>query len=378
MISPNILEILAFLPGIIYLGLITFYTDVKYGKIKNRDIIFALVYTIIAYIALISFYSLRGMPVRIGYLFEVISNSTLALMLGFVLWHISLWSAADAKLFFAFSALLPLSVYKIGYIQYFPSLVLLLNTFFPFVLYAVPKIAFFTPLKDKKEQLKKFKLSDFLNMLLVFFILSWLINLASIYFKIKTNIFFSLLLAYLFVLLLQKIFKKYLVYILIFGVLIRIIFDYNSLVSKTFINQFSVFAIVIFSVYLISLFSAKLFTREINVKDIKAGNIIAERIYLNKKSRKYEKDDILQPREAEDAKKALKLEGYAEGLTESDAGKIMELFSKRRLNFSKIRIHQTLPFAPFIFLGVLLTLISRGSFVIFAGDLIGKFINKIQ
>jgi len=124
-------------------------------------------------------------------------------------------------------------------------------------------------------------------MLLVFFILSWLINLASIYFKIKTNIFFSLLLAYLFVLLLQKIFKKYLVYILIFGVLIRIIFDYNSLVSKTFINQFSVFAIVIFSVYLISLFSAKLFTREINVKDIKAGNIIAERIYLNKKSRKY-------------------------------------------------------------------------------------------
>ena len=210
MISPNILEILAFLPGIIYLGLITFYTDVKYGKIKNRDIIFALVYTIIAYIALISFYSLRGMPVRIGYLFEVISNSTLALMLGFVLWHISLWSAADAKLFFAFSALLPLSIYKIGYIQYFPSLVLLLNTFFPFVLYAVPKIAFFTPLKDKKEQLKKFKLSDFLNMLLVFFILSWLINLASIYFKIKTNIFFSLLLAYLFVLLLQKIFKKYL------------------------------------------------------------------------------------------------------------------------------------------------------------------------
>ena len=114
------------------------------------------------------------------------------------------------------------------------------------------------------------------------------------------------------------------------------------------------------------------------MKDIKAGNIIAERIYLNKKSRKYEKDDILQPREAEDAKKALKLEGYAEGLTESDAGKIMELFSKRRLNFSKIRIHQTLPFAPFIFLGVLLTLISRGSFVIFAGDLIGKFINKIQ
>ena len=378
MINPIVLEVLAFLPGIIYLGLVTSYTDAKYGKIKNRDILFALIYSFAVYAALIFFYNSKGIPIRTGYLLEVITNSTLALMLGFVLWHISLWSAADAKLFFAFSALLPLTIYKIGYIQYFPSLILFLNTFLPFVLYAIPKIIFFTPLKDKKEQLKKFRLSDFLNMLLVFFILSWLVNLASLYFKIRANIFFSLLLAYLFVLLFQKIFKKYLIYILILGALIRVAFDYNSLISKTFISQFSVFTMVIFSVYVISLFPAKIFTREINVKDIKAGNILAEGVYFNKKSKKYEKSGILQPGPAEDARENLRLEGYAEGLTESDAEKIRELCSKRRLNFSKIRIHQTLPFAPFIFLGVLLTLASQGNFVIFVKDLIGKFINKIQ
>ena len=49
MINHSVLELLAFLPGIAYLGLATSYSDIKCGTIKNKDILFALVYSLAAY-----------------------------------------------------------------------------------------------------------------------------------------------------------------------------------------------------------------------------------------------------------------------------------------------------------------------------------------
>jgi hypothetical protein len=56
-------------------------------------------------------------------------NVALAILLAFGLWWFGLWAAGDAKLFIALVALLPLSTYRNAYWPYFPSYVLLFNTF---------------------------------------------------------------------------------------------------------------------------------------------------------------------------------------------------------------------------------------------------------
>ena len=67
-----------------------------------------------------------------------------------------------------------------------------------------------------------------------------------------------------------------------------------------------------------------------------------------------------------DYKKEGLLEVYslAEGLTKNEVRKIKGLQNKGKLAFSTIRVHQTLPFAPFMFIGALLTLLAKGSFLL--------------
>lgn len=61
---------------------------------------------------------------------KVLLNASLALLAGFVLWWFGLWAAGDAKLFGTLALLLPLSTYHEAYMAIFPAYVLLFNTFF--------------------------------------------------------------------------------------------------------------------------------------------------------------------------------------------------------------------------------------------------------
>mgnify|MGYP006971713038 CR=1 FL=1 len=56
-------------------------------------------------------------------------NTTLSFGLGFLLWNLGLWAAGDGKLFGLLALLLPLSVYRYNYLNWFPSFVLFFNTF---------------------------------------------------------------------------------------------------------------------------------------------------------------------------------------------------------------------------------------------------------
>ncbi|MEM4245365.1 MAG: hypothetical protein QXR60_04145, partial [Candidatus Nanoarchaeia archaeon] len=73
--------LLWFLPAILFLGLISSYTDIKQGKIKNKHILIALIYAVVVYLIIIS---LSTTQVRVSYFLELIVMGILALIVGFV------------------------------------------------------------------------------------------------------------------------------------------------------------------------------------------------------------------------------------------------------------------------------------------------------
>ena len=79
----------------------------------------------------------------------------LAFAFVFIIWKIGMWSTGDAKLFLAYVALLPLSVYSNGYINYFPSLTLFINTFVPMAIFFILKMLIQADRKIKKKAFQR-------------------------------------------------------------------------------------------------------------------------------------------------------------------------------------------------------------------------------
>ena len=93
-----------FLPMLLFLGGVASYEDIREGKIRNKWILLGLCYGTIVYVYLL----IANPPLlNIHELLPVLINAFLALCMGFLLWHLGLWSAGDAKLFFVLAFLLP-------------------------------------------------------------------------------------------------------------------------------------------------------------------------------------------------------------------------------------------------------------------------------
>jgi Flp pilus assembly protein protease CpaA len=134
---------LFFLIPLFAFGIICSYTDIKYGKIKNLWVGIGLIWVTLlySYLALkASVFSPNVQNVR--YLFEIIINGSLAIIIGFCIWSLKLWAAGDAKLFSLYVFLVPLSFYKNSYVPYFPALDLLVNTFCLIILFLTLEASF--------------------------------------------------------------------------------------------------------------------------------------------------------------------------------------------------------------------------------------------
>jgi hypothetical protein len=128
-----------FLPILLFICLITSYQDFRNGKIKNKWIILGIIWGLGVWILLLGWSQLVPyvshyfeMPmgyIKPSYILEAAINSSISFAVGYLLWHFNLWSAGDAKLFFVVSLLLPLKYYMNSAVPYFPSAVLLINIF---------------------------------------------------------------------------------------------------------------------------------------------------------------------------------------------------------------------------------------------------------
>ncbi|MFH0891608.1 MAG: hypothetical protein V1867_02405 [Candidatus Falkowbacteria bacterium] len=138
------------LPAVLLIGTITSIEDIRINKIRNKWILFGSAYGLAAFFGLIiwnlsaysisDFYYTNIAKVGLGDLRPVFTvhwdffwktglNGFLSLILGFALWKNNIMAAGDAKLFFVYALLIPINYYWRSYLPFFPSLALLINIF---------------------------------------------------------------------------------------------------------------------------------------------------------------------------------------------------------------------------------------------------------
>ncbi len=354
-----------FLPVILILGIVTSYTDLNYGKIRNKHILIALACIPVLYAIIITYYYFTGIPVRVSYLADLGINMLIALIFAFFAWHFRVWSAADGKLFFAYSGLVPLTMYSNTYFAYFPSFVLLINTFFPVFIYYAIKSVFFTKLREKRSFFKEIKPNMIIDLLLMVFWVSWIPRLIIVFIKLDIGFLGNILIMMSIIFFIRRIAAVW--KISLFISLLRIIFDYSFVFTLEFLWQFIAFSIILVSIFFVLMFSSSLFTRFVKIKDLKPGMILSDYIY--REGGKYKRIDESEVSELLGKgiikrKDLLRITKPGDGLTIEDIEKIEKLRHGREIDFSNIRVIQTLPFSPFLFLGVILTIIAGGNFLL--------------
>jgi hypothetical protein len=351
-----------FLPWIIALGIITSIEDLKEGKIRNKYILISIFYAILAnIIVIIVGYILAILNKQIyivhwSYLLEWLVGAILSLVLGFIIWYAKLWTEGDAKLYFAYALLVPLSIYNFGYVKYFPSLIILINTFIPLIVYYFIKIIIKSCMSADMEQIKKFfNIGNLITPLLLIFCISWLGQLLGIVTKISLLNYFLLLLI---TIVIQRIFKKSLLPFLIIVSVLRLIIDKSNLSLTYFLPFISLAAIAIILNFVLNNISSKVIYSKASISDLKPGMTV---VTLPDDSAKLEKGHksinvILDRLLSEQGAGSMQLE-----LNSNNIKQISEYASRNKIKNALFNVKDTMPFAPFIFGGVLITIFLKGN-----------------
>ena len=328
-----------FVPLIFLLGIVTSYTDIRQGKIFNKHLLWALGILVAVYITI-----LIG-PWSLGenYFFNLGINLVIAFAVGFLFWHLGLWSAADSKLFTVYAVLIPLAVYSRTYYSLFPSLTLLINSFVPFFVGFSLKAFFTASIGRRKKFFSNVRLKDVFTLVMLIFVMMWIPSLIFQIFHVKLIFIINLAIMFVLAFILKKLFDENLIYVMVGLTVVRIIFDYAYVSTFGFLKQFSYLSILIIAIFVLINSSSQFFVKKVNIKKIRPGMILAGKVY--------------------DGKKEVKLEHPAEGLTMKDVRKILRLYKNKKIG-DNVNIYQTIPFAPFMFAGALLTIVLRGDFLV--------------
>lgn len=375
-----------FLPGIIALGLITSYQDMKYGKIKNKWIILGIFYAVVVNIILyIQAYQDPNIGINMHYTIELFTNFIFAVLAGYLLYHFKVWTAGDGKLFITFAALIPFTIYKVGYEEWIPSIILLVNIFIPAFLLMI--LAIILRAKEGnigaelKSSLKRFmKPRVILTQIISIFAIFWLAELLLSVMGLDNNFLLAIILTIGAMFYLQSRLGNRTLTVMIIIAAARLVFD-SSVFSASALITF--FLIVLLWMFVITVLGGSLssigrviFRKRIDVSQLKPGMFLGEVILQADKSIK-ERLKKLKEIETVQLDDSYYLKGPAtsldqnksmielgEGITQSDINKI------KATGFRKIYITQTIPFAPLIFLGVILTLLAKGNILIVIKNLI--------
>jgi len=367
-----------FLPVILALGLITSYEDVKTGKIRNKWIIFALAYAFAVYSIIIT-HSFFTIGVYEDYFIALLTNMLFVIIVGFGAWYFGIWTAGDGKLFIAFSSLIPITTYQTGYQEWMPSITLLINIFIP-SLFIMIFWMFFKIRVRNFQKIFKFFLKDFFQPRQLFisvieiFAVYWIISLLISLVNLKGGYVLTIILTIVLLSSIQKTLSDKYVHVFIAISLIRLVMD-ESVYSSSFLADFLIIFFIwrLFKSLLagsLSKISQEMFSKEVKVIDLKPGMVLSETI---QKVTKPEWDKLKKLPDTElikhktfyyikRAKSSTDTGGFigeeSEGLTNEQIRKI------KGIGIKKILVSQTIPFAPFMFLGVILTVIVKGNILI--------------
>jgi len=358
------------LPLIIIFGLITSYEDIYEGKIKNRYILLAILISIIIYISMI-FVGITNPDININWSFltQTLINSFIALLLGFIVWLGNFWSAGDAKLFFIYSLIIPITIYSVDRIPIFPSFYIIFNSFIPFLM-----LAFVITVREKivdkrygeiREELSAKNIGE--NALYTFTV-TWFSRYILSLINIENNILSIIVTASLIVYIVRKYIYENIpelvnkiplrtIVMAATGIIIalfRLYLEFEVVLTPDFWITFVLYYIVISMMKGYVRSETKIFfTKEVHVLHLRPGMILVD-IIVRKDYRYY-----IQKKQ--DFKSRLKAKFMNELDTET-VKKLIKHYKRNECDFNKLRVHKTMPFAPLMFLGVILTLLASGAF----------------
>jgi hypothetical protein len=153
---------------------------------------------------------------------------------------------------------------------------------------------------------------------------------------------------------LEKCLKRKILYAFSAIAVIRLFLDYGNVFSFSFLQYFAVlFGFFILIKYSVFELGREFFSNAVKIADLKPGMVPAEMIYPDKGGFRREPLGFA----AVPAENAF---FSARHLTPADIRKLAGLHRSGKIG-PALRVHQTMPFAPFMFLGVLLSLAFQGS-----------------
>lgn len=367
------------MPVILFIGAITSYEDFTISKIRNKWVVLGLLYPVFCYsfLYLLVFAKLIDYGgVNHAYIISILINTAIGIVVAYGIWKFGAWSAGDAKLFIAYTLLIPLDFYSKGYIKFFPSLVLLFNIYLPLLIVIILIALFkllslgFLIVKDKEKRLElvnslikalksakaKAQKSYSKGGILILVYLAVFMALES---AVRTLSLPKIIIVPMLLLIqpLSDLIRKNKTLLILCSVGVVSYFLFKFLHGYTlpkflqfFEKMFKIFSLFGIVKIILSLYIKCTQIRKIEVEKLKAGDLITE--------------DALSANNSQFDRKEFK-EGlgslYPEGLTCEQAEFIRSFCLNSGIRL--ISIYKTFPFAIWIFIGVIITLIFRQSVI---------------
>jgi len=342
---------------IIGLGLFTTYEDMKKKVIRNKVILAALLAAPVLHT-----YQLLQTPEMISLLPNLFMNLTFSLFAGFLIWLINIWPAGDAKLFIAYSFLLPLDIYAIQDSP-FVSFDYIVNIFVPIFIFMFFLLLLRSNRTEIVESLKSafdpYRL--FMASIVIFGFLWFFIGLLGLA-GIPFNYFIIVVLLFIVMEVFERIGTYSLEVIFVVAAVVRLVIDYRNVFTFAYLYYLVtvLLAFVIFRYFVVEL-GFRGYTIKKKLEELRPGMCLAEGIVENEKDGRieYGKEKIAhfsipQILKERMMKKYIHTVSF-EGLTEDDVKRILKLRREGKIKFDEVLVHTSMPFAFFLFLGVLMT-----------------------
>lgn len=338
---------------VIIYGLITAIKDYKTGLIRNRLIGIGLIAS-----CLFNMYHLYNLELSV---LQIALNGAFALFIGFFLYLLDIWPAGDGKLFVVFSLLLTPQNYS-GLLS---SFTILINTFVPlfFVLAAL------LLLRMGKRLLKdglKYAFSPyrvFMVGIVLFGFVNYFTDLLT-YFGLPGGYFVSIIVLFFgFELLKRLSFNSEYIFIGIAG--LRAFTNFQGVFTLSYFSDFS-FMLLIFLLFrfFFLYIGFHTYSEKVNIEDLKEGMRPAEGIVKLKDEGNFEKVDLLHNSMIDMmVDKKREYVHSTNSLTEDDVSQLRTMAEEGVMDIRDLSIHKSIPFAVYLFLGFLVTILVKGDLV---------------
>ncbi|MCD6230254.1 MAG: prepilin peptidase [Candidatus Diapherotrites archaeon] len=357
-------------------GLVTSFYDIKYKKVSNKCIMIALLAGVI-----ITSFLVFQKPVL---LFDILLNVMIMFILGFGLWYVGFWPAGDAKLMTAYALLIPTSIYDFKLISFFPSFAIFINSFllafFALTIFNVRSFRMETLAQEVKNIFSFERIVSKVLYLLGFY---WVFNQFILFIGMPSDPFLNLAVMIIIFPKIKKLFASKTDVVMAIFVIIRIVFAGSVMLSYSFwIGFFEKFVLFVFGYLILISLTKRNFTIEKRIIDLAPGMMPVETFERikdidNKKGRHHYKKVILEKSMSGKGKEILfdsspdDFRRYhnvlflrrAGGLAEWDIREMLYRLENGLLDSDRIKVQETISFAPVLFVGVLLTYFFKGNFL---------------